>query len=290
MIEIILKDKNKSINIDILYDTFPAGEEYIRIANTKEIKEFINNQNIVFTIISRIYNSKEMMQTMLIIDAINKYMTRLSYYNYSIDLILPYLPYSRQDRVCHNGESFGLEVILNILLTSTIDTIYTFDKHSNILNKYISDIEQPYIFENTKLKNCKFDIIVSPDKGALLKNMTLFEKFDIAKEIISADKVRNNDKVNITLDFEYGYFKDKDIFIADDIIDGGRTMIELVKIIKEDMPKSITVYCTHGIFSAGTQCLFDAGINKIITTNSYYNGEASERLEVLKIEDIIKGI
>jgi len=44
--------------------------------------------------------------------------------------------------------------------------------------------------------------------------------------------------------------------------------IELAKIIKPMNPGSMTLFVTHGIFRNGTDCLFEAGFDRVITTDS----------------------
>lgn len=56
--------------------------------------------------------------------------------------------------------------------------------------------------------------------------------------------------------------------IIDDICDGGATFIDLARQLSKCDPKSITLFVTHGIFRNGTNDLYDAGITRIITTDS----------------------
>jgi ribose-phosphate pyrophosphokinase len=57
--------------------------------------------------------------------------------------------------------------------------------------------------------------------------------------------------------------------IIDDICDGGRTFIELAKVIKEGRPTAkVFLIVTHGIFSAGFKTLNEY-MDGIFCTNSY---------------------
>jgi ribose-phosphate pyrophosphokinase len=60
------------------------------------------------------------------------------------------------------------------------------------------------------------------------------------------------------------------IIIIDDICDGGRTFIELAKVIKEQTDKPIYLVVTHGIFSGGFEKLSDV-LDGIFCTNSVKN-------------------
>ena len=72
--------------------------------------------------------------------------------------------------------------------------------------------------------------------------------------------------------------------IVDDICDGGRTFIELGKIIRKDYDRLI-LCVTHGIFSKGVEPLdvFD----EIYSTNSWNpNLEDFMNLKVIKLEEL----
>ena len=72
--------------------------------------------------------------------------------------------------------------------------------------------------------------------------------------------------------------------IIDDICDGGRTFVELAKVIKENQSDAkIYLIVTHGIFSAGFNDL-NKFFEKIFTTNSI--SDRFENGDVLNIINI----
>ena len=103
------------------------------------------------------------------------------------------------------------------------------------------------------------------------------------KSIITASKVRDLDTGKIlkteipTID---GFGPKMKYVIVDDICDGGRTFIELAKVIKEQKPDAeIYLIVTHGIFSAGFGELNNY-FNKIFTTNSIKEHDNSQLTQV----------
>jgi ribose-phosphate pyrophosphokinase len=113
-------------------------------------------------------------------------------------------------------------------------------------------------------------VLVSPDAGAYKKVFDVAKEFNI-ENVITASKVRdiNNGKILRTeVPSIEKYDDDMKYVIVDDICDGGRTFIELAKVIKEQKPNAkIYLVVTHGIFSYGFDPLaqyFDG----IYTTNS----------------------
>jgi len=98
--------------------------------------------------------------------------------------------------------------------------------------------------------------------------------YDVAKEfnitnVTTASKVRDIVSGNIVkTQLPKLFLSDiEQIIIIDDICDGGRTFIELAKVIKEQTNIPIYLIVTHGIFSAGLYEL-SKHIDGIFCTNS----------------------
>ena len=139
-----------------------------------------------------------------------------------------------------------------------------------ILPKKVADI----IFKN-------FDkvLFVSPDAGALKKVFHVAEVVKYRNEVIIASKHRDIetgkiDYTNVPMSVNDAH---KDVFIFDDICDGGRTFIEIAKAVDEVRKLSSSVkpeqygknylVVTHGIFSAGFDFLVQH-FDGIYCTNS----------------------
>ena len=77
--------------------------------------------------------------------------------------------------------------------------------------------------------------------------------------------------------------------ICDDICAGGRTFIELAKKLKEKNAAEIVLIVSHYEGTANKTALREAGIDKVITTDSLPNAclTSDEFLEVYKIEELI---
>ena len=120
---------------------------------------------------------------------------------------------------------------------------------------------------NLEIRNDYY--IICPDAGARKRIDTIAKEVQTDK-VIYFNKKRDLLTGNILgIDSEYQNFKNKKCIIIDDICDGGRTFIEIAKYLKSYDADEIILYITHGIFSKGLECLKEAGIDKIFTTNSY---------------------
>jgi ribose-phosphate pyrophosphokinase len=152
------------------------------------------------------------------------------------------------------------------------------DPHSDVLEACLNNFTKinnfsliddalSYLIKDGEEDNVVF---VSPDAGAYKKIFDAAKEFNIEK-IITATKVRDIKTGNI-LHTEIPVLdqhKDLMYVIIDDICDGGRTFIELAKVIKNGRPTAkVYLVVTHGIFSGGFVEL-NKYIDGIFCTNSY---------------------
>lgn len=239
------------------------------------------------------YRSKDpndLLKLGLVVNAIHN---NYAYLEPKIKLYIPYLPYARQDRVCSHGEAYGLQFILWYLSNLGFIDITTRDVHSDVYSK----LSDPGKFNATSfIGNISFmnqlaelgialeDLVrVSPDKGALnrVRKILLdvprdcqrfypwydFYRYYRSSPILEVEKERIDGGVKSTIKTLLP-IENCNLLIIDDICDGGATFIDLAKQLSKYAPKSITLFVTHGIFRNGTDDLYDAGITRIITTDS----------------------
>lgn len=209
-----------------------------------------------------------------------------------ISLYIPYCLGGRSDRkFSEGGINYIKDVIAPIINSQNYTKVQIMDPHSDVLeacinnfekvstNKLIDFVLRDY-FHNIK-GVVKIDysklLLVSPDAGALKKIYGVAEYMGYKGDIIVASKYRNIEtgkieKTIVPLDIPNNDFLDKDIFIVDDICDGGRTFIELAKEIKSNkrFVGKIYLIVTHGIFSQGFTSIGDQ-IDGIYCTNSIYD-------------------
>lgn len=213
-----------------------------------------------------------------------------------IRLYIPYCIGARSDRkFMDGGINYVKHVIAPIINSQGYEKVIILDPHSDVLEACINNFEKKdtdelldfafrdyFIskgFERWDASNFDGVRLVSPDAGALKKVFHCAEQLKYKHEVIIASKHRNLetgkiDYTNVPISVNDA---DKDIFIIDDICDGGRTFIEIAKAVNNVRNLSSAVHpehhgknyliVTHGIFSAGFDFLaqyFDG----IYTTNS----------------------
>lgn len=188
-----------------------------------------------------------------------------------VDLIVPYFPYARQDRMCYPGEGTYAGWVYDSLIAGGLFTyIIVADLHSKnwVGSEDLIEVDQ-HVFAKQALSTMPEDTtVVVPDQGAISKGRDLFSRYDLSNPVVTGHKIRDPKTGEIT-GVEIDNVPGKECIIIDDICDGGRTFIELAKVLRSKGAEHVALYVTHGIFSKGLTTLFDNGIDQIITTNSF---------------------
>ncbi len=197
-----------------------------------------------------------------------------------ISLYVPYFMGARSDRKFQEGGvNYLKQVICPIINSLKFNRVLVVDPHSDVLEACLDNFKKvnnhslvQWALTDIDNKDNAQDrvVLVSPDAGAYKKIFDVAQKFKI-ENVITASKVRDIKTGNI-LRTEVPYINDylrHKFVIIDDICDGGRTFLEIAKVIKEQQPDAeIYLIVTHGIFSKSFLAL-SKYFTKIYSTNSY---------------------
>ncbi len=229
---------------------FPGGECHVTVS-----PNWIKASNWIEAFL---YSSDDIIRLFLTVDAVK----RIDPTTY-IYLSVPYIPYGRQDKVFNSGEALGISVISSLLKTIEVNSMSYCDAHS-----LTTDINLPgwrthnpvYCDEFLRSMSDKEGIIACPDEGAVDRVKLATHFLDSAAQIIYFEKERDvatGEIIKLRIkDAGEGPQKFKSVIIYDDICDGGRTFIEMSKILREEnYCDTITLWVTHGIFSKGLDVL-----------------------------------
>lgn len=180
-------------------------------------------------------------------------------------LKLKYLPYGRQDKSVSNDATFALRTFARQLNSLNFLEVLIADPHSEIAVRLIERSTAVYpIGQMHEAKRAvEADILCYPDHGAVNK----YSKIYVSQDYLEGSKTRDQATGQITHYSVIGNPAGKKVLIVDDICDGGATFQLLAKELLNQGAKSVALFVTHGIFSKGTRCLFDAGISRVFTAD-----------------------
>ena len=199
-----------------------------------------------------------------------------------IDLDMPYIPYSRQDRVCSTGDAFGLKVFADQLNSLNFRHVCVFDAHSDVAPALINncihrEAKDLFILENTLIK--QYSHLVAPDAGAYKKVNSIASHFNLP--VIPALKTRDTStgRLSNTVLVTEGVENPSRLLVIDDLCDSGGTFLALGAKLKQTFPDTpIDLYISHGIFAKGLNGL-DTYYDTIYCHNLFTPTEGVTTLE-----------
>jgi ribose-phosphate pyrophosphokinase len=222
-----------------------------------------------------------------------------------IHLVIPYLPFSRQERKNNERSSITAKMLAKLLNDQNIQTLFTYDLHTSVIEAFydfqVNNLSPLDLMPHSSISN-NDTIFISPDFGALKKTKMLFSSFTQEnteyERFLYLDKTRttHNEISQMTImSNNTSIIEGKEVFIYDDIIDTGGTIFKAAELIRKYNPKSITFFATHGIFSKGVNQTCEKlsqYIDNIITTNTLNNKEFKEetKLQITNIDSHILNI
>lgn len=261
---------------------FPGGEVGVNI-NTGSMNwiDGVRQGVVSIDLVAKIQNSDQLMAMFLATDAL-----RRVYPEAKIDLIIPYFPYARQDRVCNAGEALSVKVVAQLVNAQNYASVVVVDPHSPTLVAALDrchTVDQYQVFSSIKQNWAEWTLI-APDMGAA-KKVEDFAKRVGAKDVLYFNKNRELATGKITgmkmLNPEILTGEDN-LLVLDDICDGGRTFVELAQVfdVLDDEGQHINynrleLAVTHGIFSKGVSVL-TSRFDRVYTTDSLPQAENSK--------------
>ena len=215
----------------------------------------------VFIIGSTMPSSENLMEMLLMLDAAKRASAR------HITAVLPYFGWARQDRKDKPRVPIAAKLVANLLETAGATRIITMDLHADQIQGFFekpvdhlfaSVIFLPYLKE-LGLKNLT---IASPDMGGS-KRAYAYSKA-LQSDVVICYKQRA--KANVISHMELiGEVKGRNVVLADDMVDTAGTLTKAADLMMEKGALSVRAICTHAILS----------------------GDAYERIEKSKLEELI---
>ena len=262
----------------------PVGEISIQRFADGEIlvtpKETVRGLDV--TLIQSISNpvNENLMELLIAVDAIKRSSAR------SINLIIPYMGYARQDRKTKPREPITFKLVANMLQTAGATRILTFDIHSDQTQGFFDipfDSLRASLFllkdfiNTTQIKDF---VVVSPDYGGVKRSKEISQMLNMPLAIIDKRRPAPN-QVEVTNIL--GDVKGKDCVIFDDMIDTGGTVIASSELLKKHGAKSVSILVTHGLFNGNAVERFNEAVEKGYINNIFVT-------DTIEKENPIKGL
>ena len=218
----------------------------------------------------------------------------------SLRVILPYFPYSRQDKNFDKNYSGPIFLIDRFLKSAFIDEVVCFELHKSALKeKFLTKVTEISLIDfginffktNIDLLFDKKDLcFVSPDEGRARSIKNIAQKSGV--DFAYVDKERTG-KDLVLAEKLIGEVKNKNVVIIDDIIDTGNTAISACDIVIKNGAKRVVGCFGHPVLSKDAVEKMDkSNFEKIFITDTVLTGnklkKSNKIINVSLAQDLIK--
>ena len=260
---------------------FKDGETFIHIDETVRGRDVFIVQSTSKPV------NENLLEVLIFIDAVKRASAK------SINIIMPYYGYARQDRKSSPREPITAKLVANLLSTAGADRILTMDLHADQIQGFFDvplDHMQglPLMVNYFKAKGLYGDevVVVSPDVGGVKRARKLAQWLDCKMAII--DKRRPKPNISEVMNL-IGEVEGKTAILIDDMIDTAGTITNGAAAIMERGAKEAYACCTHGIFSdPAIERIAASPLKELITTDSIAlpPEKQIDKIKVLSIDGI----
>src|SRR5690625_3375868 len=224
--------------------------------------------------------NQHIMELLIMIDALKRASAR------SVNIVMPYYGYARQDRKARSREPITSKLIANLIETTGADRVVTLDLHAPQIQGFfdvpIDHLQGvPLLSEYIKEKDLQDLVIVSPDHGGVIRARRMAERLNAPIGII--DKRRPKPNVAEVMNI-IGEIEGKTVVIIDDIIDTAGTMQLAADALVEKGAKEVYACATHPVLSGpAIDRIQNSQIKELVVTNTI---ELPEEKKIDKITQL----
>jgi ribose-phosphate pyrophosphokinase len=264
----------------------PLGKVNYQQFSDGEMSPFIGESvrgHEVFIIQSTIPPSDNLMELLLMVDAAKRASAS------SVNVVIPYFGYARQDRKDKPRVSIAAKLIANILTAAGANRIMTCDLHADQIQGFfdipVDHMDGAYIFvpylKSLGLTNIMF---ASPDVGGIKRARSFAKFFDAELAVCDKHRKEANKVESMRL---IGEVDGKDVVLVDDLVDTAGTICKAAGLLKEKGARSVRAVCTHGVLSGNAYENIEASVlEEIVVSDTIPLKHPSPKIKVLSVSDL----
>ena len=260
----------------VLYQHFSDGEMSPYIAESVRGHE-------VFIIQSTFPPADNLLELLLMVDASKRASAS------SVNVLIPYFGYARQDRKDKPRVSIAAKLIANLISAAGADRIMACDLHADQIQGFfdipVDHLDGSYIFvpylKSLGLKDIMF---ASPDVGGIKRARSFAKFFD--SDLAVCDKYRKEANKVSSMRL-IGEVEGKEVVLVDDLVDTAGTICKAAALLKEKGAKSVRAVCTHPVLSANAYENIESSVlEELVVTDTIPLKKPSAKIKVLTVSDL----
>ena len=228
----------------------------------------------VFLVQSTFAPADNFMELLLMIDAAKRASAK------SINAVIPYFGWARQDRKDKPRVSIGAKLVADILGVTGIDRLITLDLHADqeqgffnvpVDHLYASSIFLPYV-KSLNLENL---CIATPDVGGSKRANTYAKYLDCPLVLCNKQRKKANEVATMQI---IGEVEGMDVVLVDDMVDTAGTIAKAANLMLENGANSVRAIATHCIMSGpADERIENSALTEMVFTDTIpYRGTCSK--------------
>ena len=222
----------------------------------------------------------------LIADALNRLGVK------KIIAVIPWLGYSKQDKVFRAGEPLSVKVIAKMLQVAPLDKVITFDLHNLAIPGFfevpVINLSGRKVFREIMSKKITDKTVIAAVDAGSVKSSERFSEDLGGVPLVYMNKVRDLVTGKVVYKSMSESVEGKTVLIKDDLISTGNTLVEAAKFLKQNGAGVIDVCATHHLYVPGAQEKLDQSpLNQIMVTDTVELQAKSKKLQIVSVAAMI---
>ncbi len=210
-----------------------------------------------------------------------------------VHVILPYFPYSRQDRISQPREPISAKLMASLLEEAGADHVITLHLHSDQIQGFfhvpVDVLDTRPIFAEYFRKKLDNPLVVSPDIGGAKQAKKFADELGADLAIMHKTRTGHHEAQILEI---VGDVQGRTCILYDDMIDTGSTLLPAKQaLLAAGANKDIYVAATHALFSGpAIERLKEAAFAQVVVTDSIPPSESFPGLTVLPIAPLLANV
>ena len=204
----------------------------------------------------------------------------------TINLIIPYYGYCRQDRKARSREPITAKLVADLIQAAGADRVIAMDLHAAQIQGFFdipidNFLGLPILVDYLIEKKFEDVVVVSPDHGGAVRAREFAKVLGTTIAIIDKRRPEPNkaEVMNII-----GDVKGKTCIIVDDICDTAGTLCAASNALMNNGAKEVYAACTHGLLSGpAVSRIAESPIKEMIITNTVRLPEEKRHEKIVQL-------
>jgi ribose-phosphate pyrophosphokinase len=209
--------------------------------------------------------NEHIMELLIMIDALKRASAG------SINVVVPYYGYARQDRKSRSREPITAKLIANLFEKAGATRVLTIDLHTPQIQGFFDIpvdhlIGVPILSQYFESKGLEDIIVIAPHNGGVIRARKMANLLHAPIALIDQRRLEPDGVETVSV---IGNIKGKNAIIIDDLIDTGKTISLAANALIENGAKTVYAGCTHAVFTGPAITRIESSpLKELVVTNT----------------------